>query len=96
VLALTWVSALGFTIAGASLGDPLLPAEAIFTAGSVFLLLLLVAWARFAGLRTTLRALVLAPAYVLWKVPLYIAWFRDREKSWRKTSREPDHATRTR
>jgi hypothetical protein len=74
----------------------LLPAEAILTAGTVFLITLLAAWTRFAGLRTTLRALVMAPAYVLWKGPLYIAWFRNREKSWRKTSREAEPAPPTR
>lgn len=50
------------------------------------------AWARFGRGRVPISALLLAPAYLAWKLPLYAAFFlRRRQKEWIRTQRRPRH-----
>lgn len=50
-------------------------------------LLLLIAWQREARAILPLRDLARAPFYLLWKIPLYLAFFTRREADWRRTDR---------
>jgi hypothetical protein len=46
------------------------------------------AWVRFGRGRVPILALVLAPVYLAWKLPLYAAFFfRRRQKEWIRTQR---------
>jgi cellulose synthase/poly-beta-1,6-N-acetylglucosamine synthase-like glycosyltransferase len=46
------------------------------------------AWVRFGRGRVPILALVLAPVYLAWKLPLYAAFFfRRRQKEWVRTQR---------
>jgi len=56
-------------------------------AGALLVVAVLAGVARFAGARAALDVLWLAPRYVLWKLPLYLGFFRKRETRWRKTER---------
>lgn len=75
----------GLALAGAN-------ATPAIVVGSVFglvLVLVLVAWL-FGGRRyLSASALLRAPLYVLWKLPLYAAFLRDPESRWRRTPRRP-------
>lgn len=55
----------------------------------VALVLVMIAW--FAGGRAYLRAgaLLRAPLYLLWKIPVYIGFLRKREQGWTRTPRRP-------
>jgi cellulose synthase/poly-beta-1,6-N-acetylglucosamine synthase-like glycosyltransferase len=48
----------------------------------------LFAWARFGRRMLPARTLVLAPVYVLWKLPIYLKLLGRREKSWVRTERD--------
>lgn len=50
----------------------------------------LVAWAAHARRTIPFRRLLAVPGYLLWKVPLYLAALRNREKSWKRTQRDAD------
>lgn len=54
----------------------------------MFISALLVSWFKFAGVDATLAALVSAPAYVVWKLPIYRDFFVRRETRWMKTERD--------
>jgi len=47
------------------------------------------AWARFARDTVPFRILIMTPAYVAWKIPMYVALaLRGKQKSWVRTERE--------
>lgn len=49
---------------------------------------LLAAWWRFAGDDLPLGAMLSIPAYMLWKVPVYLRFVKSKEKNWVRTDRE--------
>ena len=73
----------GLAWAGAS-AAPAITLAAIFAAA---LIVVFVAWLH--GGRRWLRgtALLKAPFYILWKLPIYLGFLRRRETEWRRTSR---------
>jgi cellulose synthase/poly-beta-1,6-N-acetylglucosamine synthase-like glycosyltransferase len=76
--------AAGAAVAGASTGPLLLG----LVSGLVVLLAVLSAWWRFARHLLPARLLASVPAYVLWKMPLYLGFFlRGRHKRWERTTR---------
>lgn len=77
------VAALGMAAIGASGLPALVLASLLSTAG----LLLIAAW--FAGGRPFLSgsALLRAPLYVLWKLPIYTAFLRGPQSTWNRTPR---------
>jgi len=54
---------------------------------SLFTLAVLAAWFRFGKERLPLRVLLSFPAYMLRKIPLYLAFLVKRQQSWVKTER---------
>jgi len=55
-----------------------------FAGSAIFL-----AWFKFGRKMLPLRTLVLAPVYVLWKIPIYIKMLVARERNWDRTDRAP-------
>jgi hypothetical protein len=55
----------------------------------MILLSIVLAWVRHGRGLIPGRALVLAPLYILWKAPLYVAFLFRRQKEWVRTEREP-------
>jgi len=60
----------------------------LMSTGLAFVLSILAAWMRFAGVRQTLDALAAVPRYIGWKLPLYRDFFMRRETRWIKTDRD--------
>jgi cellulose synthase/poly-beta-1,6-N-acetylglucosamine synthase-like glycosyltransferase len=84
VLTAAWASSL----IAAGLGASWLPAS--ITTASLLLVgaSVVVAWLGFGRRMLPLRLLLVAPAYVLWKLPLYGAWLaRRRQSTWERTER---------
>jgi cellulose synthase/poly-beta-1,6-N-acetylglucosamine synthase-like glycosyltransferase len=76
-------AALAWQLGGAS---PL-PAAVLAGSGLAVLLAIFAAWAKFGRERLPLRALLAAPLYVLWKVPIYVTFFFNRLRIWNPTPR---------
>ncbi len=73
--------------AGAGMHYPLY----LTTAALVMLVVsVLLAWARFGRRMLSLRDLLLAPVYALWKVPLYLRFLRARQAEWVRSKRDTD------
>ena len=47
-----------------------------------------VAWLRFATHLLSLRELLTAPFYAMWKLPVYVAYFLQRKSGWTRTARK--------
>lgn len=82
-LALAFAAALGLWSGNAT---PVLVLGTLFL---VVVLLLFAAWWRGARAILPFRDLVRAPLYILWKIPIYLAFFRRRQTVWNRTERDP-------
>ncbi len=70
------------------LGGSTLPAWIAGIAISLVGLGVMLGWARYGREAVPFRYLLLVPLYVLWKLPLYVAFlFGRRERRWRRTER---------
>lgn len=89
-LALAWGLTAGLAAGVALTTDALFPLWVSGCSGALLFVSIVCAWLRFAGVSNTLSALVRVPVYVAWKVPLYLAFFKKREKRWTKTERDSE------
>jgi cellulose synthase/poly-beta-1,6-N-acetylglucosamine synthase-like glycosyltransferase len=78
---------LAMTTALGAVGASILPAATLLVIFAVALVLVFVAWLH--GGRRWLKgtALLTAPLYILWKLPIYLGFVRRRETEWRRTER---------
>jgi cellulose synthase/poly-beta-1,6-N-acetylglucosamine synthase-like glycosyltransferase len=90
LLLLGTAAALGLQLALVSGGGSAAPLVALGTITTIALLLVIAAW--LAGGRPYLSggALLRAPLYILWKLPLYARFLRRPEANWTRTPRRPD------
>lgn len=65
-----------------------LPTWIALGAGVALFAAVFFAWARFGRSDISLRQLVMIPLYILWKIPLYVAYLIRPEKRWIRTQRD--------
>jgi cellulose synthase/poly-beta-1,6-N-acetylglucosamine synthase-like glycosyltransferase len=82
-LALLSVCLVWWQLAGGSWAPVVtITGAAVLACGAVFL-----SWLKFGRAMLPLGTLVMAPAYVVWKVPIYLKLVTAREKNWIRTER---------
>jgi hypothetical protein len=69
-------------------GGSRLPVLLSAYSGGALLLSVFLAWARHARARIPGHVLLLAPMYILWKIPVYLSFLFRRQKSWVRTPRD--------
>lgn len=89
LLFLLWVATLAGLVGGWWAGGSALPAVVLAAGGCAVVLSILAAWARFGRDCLPLRSLLAAPLYILWKVPIYIAFLLRPQRVWIRTERGP-------
>ncbi len=92
-LSLLAAAMLGVFIVGslaAAAGAWAQPAISAFWTGVLVLLATGVAWWRFGRDRIPASALLAAPKYILWKIPLYAKFVFDPQRTWVRTAREAE------
>jgi len=87
LLFLLWAMLLAGAAGVGLLGGSLLPAAVLAGGGLLTLLAILAAWFKFGRDTLPFSSLLAAPLYILWKVPLYAAFFFHRQKTWNRTER---------
>jgi cellulose synthase/poly-beta-1,6-N-acetylglucosamine synthase-like glycosyltransferase len=87
LLMLMLTGTLAIAIAAAFCGAGRLPAQLLAGGMAAVLICLVAAWTRFGRGIVPLSALLAAPIYMAWKVPMYIAFFFKRQTRWNPTSR---------
>jgi cellulose synthase/poly-beta-1,6-N-acetylglucosamine synthase-like glycosyltransferase len=88
LLVLAWATIWVTTLAGWLIGcgpAPLLIASGF---GGLLGLAVFAGWAAWCRQQVPLRALVLAPGYALWKLPIYAAFVLKRQREWVRTERD--------
>ncbi|MCA9528620.1 MAG: glycosyltransferase family 2 protein [Myxococcales bacterium] len=89
VATLVALAVLGAALVG--LGGSAAPLVVTAAALALVGVAVLLAWARHARAFVPFRTLVAAPFYVLWKIPLYLAFFLGRgQKTWQRTKRKEE------
>jgi cellulose synthase/poly-beta-1,6-N-acetylglucosamine synthase-like glycosyltransferase len=89
LLFLLWVATLAGLVGGWWAGGSALPAVVLAAGGCAVVLSILAAWAHFGRERLPLRSLLAAPLYILWKVPIYVAFLLRPQRAWIRTERGP-------
>ena len=59
-----------------------------YGAGLALVVAILSAWVKFAQSDISLRALLSVPAYILWKIPVYLKFIRAPQTEWVRTNRK--------
>lgn len=89
---LAYLALIGGVVATLAFGEAWLgqvwPLQVLSVSVVLFGVTLMLAWSRYAGLAFTLQTLAELPQYVLWKLPIYREYFRQRETRWMKTERD--------
>jgi cellulose synthase/poly-beta-1,6-N-acetylglucosamine synthase-like glycosyltransferase len=87
LLVMAWGAGLGITVIAAILGASWLPAVVLAIAGIFIFLSIISAWAMFGKDDIPGKSLLSVPFYVLWKIPLYLAFLVKRQQKWVRTER---------
>ncbi|MBV8884980.1 MAG: glycosyltransferase family 2 protein [Chroococcidiopsidaceae cyanobacterium CP_BM_RX_35] len=88
LLFMMWLAAMAVALLAGILGVGWLPAALLGVEGTLILLSIFGAWAKFGRAKLPLSALLGIPMYVLWKVPLYLAFLVRRQSKWVRTERD--------
>jgi len=89
MLVLLWAFAVAVLTVVALLGGPAAPAVVLGAAGVAAGLALFAAWFRYGRGHVRLSSLLVAPFYVVGKVPIYLAFLFRRQRAWVRTERDP-------
>ena len=65
-----------------------LPTAICYSSGLALLLAVMSAWVKFAQTDISLKTLLGVPAYVLWKLPVYLKFIKAPETEWVRTNRK--------
>lgn len=88
LLGLLWMAVLGIAIVGGIQTGFWQPALLVGLQGLLMGVAILSAWARFGREEISLSSLLSLPLYLLWKVPLYLAFIFNPQKKWIRTPRD--------
>ncbi|MEQ8464893.1 glycosyltransferase family 2 protein [Coleofasciculus sp. E1-EBD-02] len=88
LLVMIWVAAIGGTLLAAVLGLSWIPAIFVGLEGLLILLSIIGAWVKFCREDIPAQTLLTVPFYILWKIPLYLAFLVKPENKWIRTERD--------
>lgn len=88
LLVMLWVIALGGAMLAASLSATWIPAILLAIEGLLILISIVGAWAKFGRTDIPMLTLLAVPFYVLWKIPLYLAFLLRPQTKWIRTERD--------
>lgn len=87
LLVMLLVTAGALAALGGVLGASWAPLRWLIAGGAALTVALGAAWWRFGRALIPARSLLVIPFYVLWKLPIYLAFLRRRERRWVSTDR---------
>ena len=88
LLVTLWLGVTIFVTATCLLTGTWLPALICYVAGLALASAIVAAWARFAQADLSLKTLLSVPAYVLWKIPVYLKFVTEPQVDWVRTRRQ--------
>ena len=88
LLVMIWVACMGGSLFAGALGASWMPSVFLAIEGLLIFLSIISAWAKFGRNDFPLRTLLSVPFYILWKIPLYLAFLIRPQKKWVRTERD--------
>lgn len=90
LLVMLWLAAMMVAIGAALLGASWVPTIILSVNGVLITIAILSGWAKYCRADLPAARLLAIPLYVLWKIPLYLAFLFKRQKAWVRTERSTD------
>lgn len=87
LLIILFLAALCTSLVAAQYGASRLAMHLLLGGGVTVLLCIMASWAKFGRQHLPLTSLLAAPFYVVWKIPLYLAFLFKPQKEWVRTQR---------
>ncbi|KAM3097686.1 glycosyltransferase family 2 protein [Phormidesmis sp. 146-12] len=88
LLILLWGSVTAIATLASVLGTSWFPANLLAIAGLLMVGSILSAWVRFGRDRLPIQTLLAVPLYILWKIPVYLAFLIRPQTQWVRTERD--------
>lgn len=88
LLVMAWIGAMIVLVTAAALGASVIPAIALGLSGIIMTATIVLSWWVFARKSIPGSTLLSIPLYLLWKVPLYMAFLLKRQTRWVRTERD--------
>jgi hypothetical protein len=88
LLVAIWVAVMSMTFGCGKLGVGWLPANVMAVGGMLLLVSIFLAWAKFGYRQISILSLLSVPFYVLWKLPIYLAFLIRPQRDWVRTKRD--------
>ncbi|PSO55517.1 MAG: glycosyl transferase [Cyanobacteria bacterium QH_8_48_120] len=88
LLVMVWIAATAGAILAAALGSSWIPTILLAITGLLILTSIMGAWAKFCRDEIPAQTLLAVPLYILWKIPLYLAFLVRPQKKWIRTERD--------
>lgn len=88
LLVMMWIAVMGGALLAGALGVSWIPAIVLAIEGLLIFLSIVGAWAKFGRTDLPVLTLLAVPSYVLWKIPLYLAFLVRPQTKWIRTARD--------
>ncbi|MCX7595188.1 MAG: glycosyltransferase, partial [Fischerella sp.] len=88
LLAMMWTAAMGGAALAAGLGASWLPAILLAMEGLLIPISIVAAWGKFGRANFPVQTMFAVPLYILWKIPLYLAFLVQPQTKWIRTQRD--------
>jgi cellulose synthase/poly-beta-1,6-N-acetylglucosamine synthase-like glycosyltransferase len=88
LLVMMWAAVMGGALLAGALGASWIPAIFLAIQGLLILISIIGAWAKFGRADLPARTLLAVPFYILWKIPLYLAFLVRPQTKWIRTERD--------
>lgn len=88
LLVMLWAAAMGGALVAGTLGASWIPAIILAIEGLLVLISIVSAWAKFGRDDLPVLTLLAVPFYILWKIPLYLAFLVRPQTKWIRTERD--------
>jgi cellulose synthase/poly-beta-1,6-N-acetylglucosamine synthase-like glycosyltransferase len=88
LLVMGWIALTGLAVIIGLLGASWLPTLLLSLAGGMMLVAVLAGWFRFGRTVLPAQTLLSIPLYLLWKIPLYLAFLWKPQTEWVRTDRD--------
>jgi cellulose synthase/poly-beta-1,6-N-acetylglucosamine synthase-like glycosyltransferase len=88
LLVVVWLAMMSIALILGGLGVGWVPASILGTGGILLLLSIVLAWVKFGSSELPIVTLLTVPFYVLWKIPIYVAFLIRPQIDWIRTKRD--------
>ncbi|NER28480.1 MAG: glycosyltransferase [Symploca sp. SIO1C4] len=88
LLVMAWIAGTGVALLATALGAAWVPALILLVEGLLMLISIVLGWVKFCRDDLPVLTFLAVPFYLLWKIPLYIAFFVQPQYRWLRTERD--------